>query len=1245
MNKKNIKNPFHAFLTAFVIYFLVLDFSFSLFLTVFQSVSGSLTPRAAFAASTGEIAILIKKLDSKDIIEQAAAVNELGKAGKQAHAAVRKMAKLLGKSEPLCLTLAYEGRYADFSKLAASDFGRRPFSLSLEVLAALDSLDTNWRGRPDIREAYDMFSADLDSDSPVKRKEAMCAIARFGRPDDAGLIFKLIYDEEGIVRAEAEGQLYRLKPGWREDAVFMTMNSTIITGIPYSRLQKLYKKKLDFNDYFTTAEVVSGDKPIIDYFISNVADESAEIRALSARALGQLRAADSIDLLIAMLGDRDYVTAKSALLSLGRLDEKWNERPAASGAISELKKRFKEIDYDRGMAVYLIQSINTAEAAAALNELFDYCDENLKAQILIGLADMPKGSAGKLVLKRFDGVSSINATYAMDGLKKEYPDWNKDREVVGVIFEKLKPCVTGRDDVARIRSVDILSDIKTPFMRDFFIEAAGDTNEAVRTSAIYGIGRIGDTAAVSILIEMLEDTSEVIRISVSKALDAMDEKWREGTAAVEFAARMQKLAVSKTGNEKMQAVGALGKMKNKKSWDIYLSAADFVDAQKTATAISAMLAADETKTSELVSEKFSKLISRDCKLSVIGSYRENFSPENVSSVKLLAGLWLDDNEDVACTARFAIEGRERLKFSEGAVKEASKIALAAIDTTDARKKIRAIEMCGFFGVEPAFDKIAVSLKDADDKIRYAASEALKGYPKDAAERKVFEIIRSDTSEQTAAYDFLTGSLQDDIFNHLDELLTKSPNDSSLLSKSLDNVDENWKKRDEAAAVFKKIIGCVSDQSLEIRILACKKLAGIARPEAAEELKKALKEKDKRLRDAAGRALASSIRESAVGPLLDVYDDRSLVPEKWSECLYEADKNWTSRNEVFQKIDSLLAAVTTEASVEKKNDIALRLILILKNYNGAVLYEKYRERFSEVSKYFAGRLTSGGDEQKIAYHFIWQTNPVAYHEVALLAESGDRKLREAAARVFEDGSNEAAAGLFPYEDGDRIRLLYLKKDPAGLEKYGKKSVRFLYMLADEEDRLYEKCYDILERLGESPIQRKALKLILSGMNAAPEFVLEKLIVRNSFVLEILKNPAAYFSGLNLRTINEYGGFKKLILGYFNEKTSAADKKAILGSLVKIDKIRTLDMLSGRLGSSDTAETLLAMDGLEFIGRLYNFRPLVNMLEAKDEKIRFRAAALLSKLEFRPFRQRDKKIFDETLKEIEKKAKVNEGGKKK
>ncbi|HNY12084.1 MAG TPA: HEAT repeat domain-containing protein, partial [Candidatus Wallbacteria bacterium] len=495
------------------------------------------------------------------------------------------------------------------------------------------------------------------------------------------------------------------------------------------------------------------------------------------------------------------------------------------------------------------------------------------------------------------------------------------------------------------------------------------------------------------------------------------------------------------------------------------------------------------------------------------------------------------------------------------------------------------------------------------------------------------------------YDFLTGSMQDDIFKHLDELLAKSLNDSSLLSKSLDNVDEKWKKREEALNVFKKIIECVNDQSLEIRILACKKLACLAHPEAAETLKKALKEKDKRLRDAAGRALAASVRESAVGPLLDIYDDeRSLVPEKWSECLYTADKNWTSRDEVFKKVDSLLAVMTTEVSAEKRNDIALRLILILKNYNGVVLYEKYRERFSAVSKYFVTRLAAGGDEQKMAFHFIWQTNPIAYHEVAMLAESGNAKLREAASQVFEGGPVESDAGSFPYDDNDRIRCLYLKKDPAGLEKYGEKAIRFLYMLAEEE-RLYEKCYDVLDRLGGSPIQRKALKYILFGIKAAPEYIFEKLIVRNAFLLKIKKDLTACFSGLNLKTVNEYGGFEKLGAEYFNEKTAVLDKKAILGTLVKIDKIRALDMLAWRLGSSDKAEALLAMDGLDFIGRLYNYRPLVNMLETKDEKIRFRAAALLLKLGFRPFRLKDKKLFDEALQAIEKKAEANEGGKKK
>ncbi|HNY13818.1 MAG TPA: HEAT repeat domain-containing protein, partial [Candidatus Wallbacteria bacterium] len=549
---------------------------------------------------------------------------------------------------------------------------------------------------------------------------------------------------------------YRLKPGWREDGVFMSMNSTIMTGIPVSRFQKLYKKKIDYNCYFTTAEISLRDKRITDYFISNISNESAEVRALSARALGQLRAADSVDQLIAMLGDRDYVAAKSALLSLGRIDEKWNGRPAVAGAIIELKKRFGEIDYDSGMAVYLIQSIGTIEAAAALNELFGYCDETLKAQILIGLADMPNGFAGKLAVKRFNGVSAINATYAMDGLKKEYPNWNKDTEVVSVIFEKLKPCVTGRDDVARIRSVDILSDIKAPFMRDFFVEAAGDTCEAVRSDAIYGLGRIGDTGSVSILIEMLDDTSEIVRGRVSKALDAIDRKWREGTAAVEFAGRMKKQAVSGPESEKMPAVAALGKMNNKNSWDIYLSAADFVDARKTATALSAMIAADETKASELVLGRLSKAVMRDCKLSVIGAYRESFSPENASSVKLLAGLWLDDNDDVACEARFAIKSRDLLKYSAASINAASKIALAAINIPDVQKKIRAIEMCGFFGIDSAFNKIAASLRDNDAKIRYAAAEALKGYPKDEAERKVFEIIHSDTSEQPAAYDFLTG---------------------------------------------------------------------------------------------------------------------------------------------------------------------------------------------------------------------------------------------------------------------------------------------------------------------------------------------------------------------------------------------------------------------------------------------------------------------------------------------------------
>jgi HEAT repeat protein len=420
---------------------------------------------AGAAALSPDIARL---LDSSDLALRLDALTALGKLGSAAAPAAPAVAKLLDVNEPLLqqqalITLREIGSPADGSAAAIDRLMQAP-DRALAVDAAATSVALSRQASP---KALDVLLQALSDGRPGVRSTAVYWLAASG----ADLTPRLIE---------------------------LLQSGALATRISVAEL---------------LGELGSSSAAAVEALAAQAAEQQPTLQATVARSLGKIGEHPEIALpaLVKLAGSDLANVRGQAVLALGRFGRR------AAGELDLLQSRLKDAEPAvRMAAAEALANLGPAAAAAgpALTEALKDAEGAVTIRAAEALGRI--GGAGvnalaKLLDDPHYGLLALQSLESMGAAA---------RPAVPKLLELLKQedGLPQRDLCLAVAAAGAPPRVAGPVLR----EIAGKADSPARAAAIYALGRIGDTSAIKLITNAVEDDDPRVQLASSWALLQLD---------------------------------------------------------------------------------------------------------------------------------------------------------------------------------------------------------------------------------------------------------------------------------------------------------------------------------------------------------------------------------------------------------------------------------------------------------------------------------------------------------------------------------------------------------------------------------------------------------------------------------------------------------------------------------------------------------------------------------------------------
>ena len=293
----------------------------------------------------------------------------------------------------------------------------------------------------------DLLEALEDADDAT-REEAAKALVELADPSTMESLARAAEDDYWSVRMHVGWGVARIGGPQAVDVLISLFNDTIMEVRSEA-----------------VAAMASLGPGVVERLLKCLKDERWRVREHAAKACGEIRDKQAVDLLITACRDRDGAVKSAAAEALGKIGE--------PKAVPALIKLFKDT------------SKTVRETAGT-------------ALVAIGT---PSVDALLETLKDPDFVVRCHAARALGGMTTDYQigrSWVQDPKVVGALIDTLKD----RDRAVREDATIALGMIGDPRAIDALIEAMKDG--AVKRHAIMSLGMIGDARALPPVLDALK---------------------------------------------------------------------------------------------------------------------------------------------------------------------------------------------------------------------------------------------------------------------------------------------------------------------------------------------------------------------------------------------------------------------------------------------------------------------------------------------------------------------------------------------------------------------------------------------------------------------------------------------------------------------------------------------------------------------------------------------------------------------
>lgn len=247
------------------------------------------------------------------------------------------------------------------------------------------------------------------------------------------------------------------------------------------------------------------------FCIKSLDDETPEVRAIAAEALGQARGPEVEKALLGLLEDKNSRVRITAARNLGRI--------GTENAAEPLIKRLA-VDKDPVFRACAIESLGNLKDNRAIEPLIKSLDDKVpevrlvaaRALGILGGDKAEEALIGKLNKSSPELQKQIILALGNSGNKKAAG--LNSKKATGALIRKLRD----KDPELRKCAAESLGKLEDPESVDPLFECLGDTNPEVRNAAAYSLGTLRAEKAIDALLGMLTEEDSELRITAVYAL-------------------------------------------------------------------------------------------------------------------------------------------------------------------------------------------------------------------------------------------------------------------------------------------------------------------------------------------------------------------------------------------------------------------------------------------------------------------------------------------------------------------------------------------------------------------------------------------------------------------------------------------------------------------------------------------------------------------------------------------------------
>lgn len=246
------------------------------------------------------------------------------------------------------------------------------------------------------------------------------------------------------------------------------------------------------------------DKNSLKTFINalEVSNDNDEVRAIAAWALGRIGDQSAVSALQQAIQDEDWTVALNSIEALGKLK--------ATEAVTDLIVLLDDIDDD--IRRYAVQALSRIGDKRAVNILLNHLedpDAKVRAELYRTLQKLGDVSAVELLIEALDDDDPIVCQSAASSLQELGADITPT--LVTALVE------TDNEEI-RYSLAQVLGQFGQPAVPNL-IEIAHHENADVRSSVVQALGWIGGSTALTTLIGLLDNDSDLdVRIHATNAI-------------------------------------------------------------------------------------------------------------------------------------------------------------------------------------------------------------------------------------------------------------------------------------------------------------------------------------------------------------------------------------------------------------------------------------------------------------------------------------------------------------------------------------------------------------------------------------------------------------------------------------------------------------------------------------------------------------------------------------------------------